>query len=215
MDIKELMGKILDGDTLNGIAGLTGSSEKDVKGVLSSALPALLDGIQGQADDADTAEGFVGALADHAKVDTGDISSFISGIDLEDGGKIIGHLLGDKAEETTKEAAEKAGVEKGKAGSILSAVAPLLMSLFGQTAADGDNASSNNASGISGLIGSLLGNLDLGSMLGGLFGGGSDDTADSGLTELTSDGKKKKQKKQDDEKKGGILSAILGLFKGK
>ena len=211
MDIKELFGKILDGDTLNGIASLTGSSDTDVKGVLSSALPALIDGVQGQADDAATAEGFVGALSDHAKVDTGDLSSFISGIDLEDGGKIIGHLLGDKAEETTKKAAEKAGVEKGKAGSILSAIAPLLMSLLGQTAASGDNAASNNASGIGGLMGSLLGNLDLGSMLGGLFGGGDDaaEAAEEGLTELTSTADEGKKKK------GGLLSTILGFFKGK
>ncbi len=213
MDIKDLMGTILDGDTLKGIAGVTGSSQKDVKGVLSSALPALLNGVKGQADDAATAEGFVGALSDHAKADTGDITSFLSGIDLEDGGKIIGHLLGDKADETTKAAAEKAGVEKGKAGSILAAVAPLLMSLLGQNAASGDNAASNNASGIGGIIGSLLGNVDLGSLVGGLFGGSDD--SDGGLTELTTSDGKKKKKKTDKKEKGGFLSTILGFFKGK
>ncbi len=214
MDIKDLMSKMLSADALAGLGSLTGTSEKDVKGVLSSALPALLNGAKGQADDSATAEGFVGALSDHAKVDTADISSFISGIDLEDGGKIIGHLLGGNAEKTTAEAAEKAGVEKGAAGNILSAAAPLLMSLLGQQTSSGDDAASNNSSGIAGLMGSLLGNVDLGSLLGGLFGG-SDSGEEAPLTELTSSNSKKKKKKKEDKKEeGGLLSTILGFFKG-
>ncbi|MBQ7714339.1 MAG: DUF937 domain-containing protein [Clostridia bacterium] len=215
MDIKDLIGKMLNADTLSGLGSLTGASDKDVKGVLASALPALLNGAKGQADDAATAEGFVGALSDHAKVDTANLSSFISGIDLEDGGKIIGHLLGSSAEKTTAEAAEKAGVEKGIAGNILSAAAPLLMSLLGQQTAAGDDAASNNSAGISGLMGSLLGNVDLGSLLGGLFGG-SDSSDESTLTELTANGSKKKKKKKKDSKKeeGGLLNTILGFFKG-
>ena len=121
MDIKDLMGTLLSSDSLKGLSGITGTSQKDVKNVLSSALPSIPDGVMGQANDTQTAEGFVGALSDHAKDDTSDLSSFLSGIDLEDGGKIIAHLLGGHAEKTTEAAAEKAGVEKGKAGSILSA----------------------------------------------------------------------------------------------
>ena len=217
MDIKDLMGTLLSSDSLKGLSGITGTSQKDVKNVLSSALPSILDGVMGQANDTQTAEGFVGALSDHAKDDTSDLSSFLSGIDLEDGGKIIAHLLGGNAEKTTEAAAEKAGVEKGKAGSILSAAAPLLMSLLGQTASSDDNAESNNASGIGGLMGSLLGNVDLGGLLGGLLGGGDSD--EGGLTEITNNGgkkKKSKKKKKTDKKddKGGLLSTILGFFKG-
>ncbi len=214
MDIKELMSTMLSGDAIKGLGDITGASSKDVKNVLSSALPSILEGVQGQANNAETAEGFVGALADHAKDDTADVKSFLSGVDLEDGGKILGHLLGKDAEKTTKAAAESAGVEETRAGGILAAAAPLRMSLLGQTAASGDNASSNNASGIGGLMGSLLGNIDLGSILGGLFGG-SDDSEASGLADLTAtDSKKKKKKKKDEEKKGGVLSTILGFFKG-
>jgi len=209
MDIKDLMGKMLDGDTLKSLGALTGSSQKDVKGVLSSALPALLNGAKGQADDAATAEGFVGALSDHAKDDTADLSSFLSNVNLEDGGKIVGHLLGSDAEKTTENAAKSAGVDVTKAGNILSGAAPLLMSLLGQQTSSGDNSSSNNASGIAGLMGSLLANVDFGSLIGGIFGG--DSSSDDGLTELTSSDSKKKKKKKGE---GGLLSTILGFFKG-
>lgn len=217
MDIKDLLGKLTSGDALSALGSLTGASSKDVQGVLTSALPALLNGAKEQADDAATAEGFVGALSDHAKDDTADVASFLSGVDLEDGGKIIAHLLGAKADATTKKAAESAGVEKAKAGGILSAVAPLLLSLLGQQASSGDNASSNNASGIGGLMGGLLGNVDLGGLLGGIFGGG-DSSDDSALTEITTNSKKKKKKKKAEQteegQSGGILSSILGFFKG-
>lgn len=210
MDIQDLMGKMLSGDTLKGLGQLTGSSQKDVKGVLTAALPAMLEGARGQATDAKTAEGFVGALADHARDDTRDLSSFISGVDLADGGKILGHLLGNKTA-VTESAAQSAGVEPTKAGSILAGAAPLLMSLLGQQTASGENASGNNASGIGGLMGSLLGSVDLGSLLGGLLGGSDDSAASASTT-----GKKKKKKKTSSNNSGGggLLNSILGLFKG-
>ena len=206
MDIKAIMDQMMSGDALASLGKLTGTSQKDVKGVLSSALPSLLDGVKAQADGADTAEGFVGALSDHAKDNTSDISSFLSGVDLEDGGKIVDHLLGSDAAKTTETAAKSAGVEVTKAGNILSGAAPLLMSLLGQQTAE--NSESNNASGIGGLIGSLLSNVDVGNLLGGLLGG------DSSSSSTTSTGKKKKKKKSDKKESDGLLDSLLGLFKG-
>ena len=140
MDISALMSTMLGSDALGGIGQLSGVSDDKVKDVLGSALPALLSGAQSQADDAATAEGFVGALGDHAKADTGNIASFLSGVDLEDGGKIIGHLLGGKADSVTADAAEKAGVSAAQSGSVLAAAAPLLMSLLGQQTAQSSSA---------------------------------------------------------------------------
>ena len=132
MDINEWMSTMLSKDTVKGLGKLTGTSQKGVRGVLSSALPSMLNGAKAQADDSDTASGFVKALSNN----------------------------------------------------ILSAAAPLLMSLIGQQVSSGSNASSNNASGISGLMGSLLSNTDIGSLIGGLAGGS----------------------------KPGLLGSIMGLF---
>jgi len=165
MDINSLMSTILSGDSIANMSQLVGSSQTEVESVLNSVLPSLLNGAQGQAENESTAAGFEGALQDHAKADTSDLASFISNVDLADGGKIVAHLLGGEQEETTQRAAERAGLDIGKTGLILAAAAPLLMSLLGK-----QNAQAQNDQASSG-IGGLFGKLNLGSLLGGLFGG--------------------------------------------
>ncbi len=184
---------MLSGDALSGLGNITGSSQKDVKSVLSSALPSMLHGADKQANDSATAQSFVNALSDHAKDDTADIGSFLSKVDIEDGGKIIGHLLGSQKEETTKAAAGAAGIDASRAGNIMSAAAPLIMSLIGQQISK--NSGLNNADGISALIGDLLGGVDLGSLLGTIAGSGES-------------GKKSKS-----SGKGGLLGSLLGFFR--
>ena len=175
MDLNALMGTLLSQDSLQNMSSLTGASTDNVASVLSSALPALLSGAQGQANDEDALAGFAGALQDHAKDDTSDIASFLSGVDLEDGGKIVAHLLGGSQAQTTQDAADKAGLDLGKTASILSAVAPLLMSLLGQQTQQEEEKEeekpAQSGSLLGGLFGSLLGNVDMGSLILGMLGG--------------------------------------------
>lgn len=169
MDLNSLMNTMLSGDSVAGLGAKTGASQEEVKNVLSAALPALLNGAKGQADGADTVSGFAGALTDHAKADTSNLSAFLSNVDMEDGGKIVGHLLGGAQQDTTAAAAERAGLDIGKAGSILSAAAPLLMSLLGQQTSQ-QQAQQSSGSTLSGLFGNLLGSGNLTGLLGGLLG---------------------------------------------
>ena len=55
MDLNALMSTMLSGDALKGIGQKTDSSAGDVMNVLSSALPAMLNGASEQASDAKTA----------------------------------------------------------------------------------------------------------------------------------------------------------------
>ena len=243
MDINSIMKTMLGSDAVKGISSAAGTTQKSVKSVLSSALPSLVDGAGKQAQDKATASSFVKAINDHAGDNTRDLGSFLSGVDLSDGGKIIGHLLGGKKDETVKKAAEEAGVTKAKANGILSAAAPLFMNLLGNQASSGSDAQSNNASGIGGLMSTLLSNVDVGSLLTGLISSVSTNTADEEETQTTTtSGKKKTSKKKtssttsskkktsgkkktdkkDDKKDdddsgngGGILGSLLGLITGK
>ena len=63
MDINALMKQMLSSDSIQNLSSVTGTTQKDVKNVLSSALPSLLNGAQSQATDEKTAESFVNALA--------------------------------------------------------------------------------------------------------------------------------------------------------
>ena len=179
MDLKKLAGTLLSSDSIEGLSSLTGTSNKDVTSVLTQALPALLSGAKGQADDKDTAESFANALSDHAKSDTSDLGSFLGNIDMEDGGKIIAHLLGSDKQSTIKKIAKEAGVSNKKTNNILSAIGPLLMSLLGQQADEDDNKDS----GVQNLIGVLLENVDVADLLTGLL------SSDSGSSKKPASGK--------------------------
>ncbi len=178
MDIQEIAGKLLSADSVKGIAKRSGASAAEVKKVLSQALPALLGGAEDQSRNG--GEGFANALTKHAASDTSNLGKFLKNIDLEDGAKIIGHLLGGSTDSTTKEIAKKTGVSQGKVGDILSSVGPLLMSLLGKES-------------LSGGIGDLLSSLDLGDL----------------LVDLLGSGKSTKKSKKSDSVLGDILGTVL------
>lgn len=141
MDITSLIGTLLSSDSITGVSKSTKASSNDVQSILTAALPALLNGAKAQAEDESTAASFTKALASHGKKDTSDLSSFLGNVDLEDGSKIIGHLLGNDSD-AVKTIAKKAGTNTKTATNVLSAAAPLLMSLMGQkeNEDDDDNA---------------------------------------------------------------------------
>lgn len=200
MDLKKLTSTLLSSDSIKGLSNLTGASKGEVNSVLTEALPALLNGANGQAKDAGTAKSFADALAQHAKDDTGNLAGFLGNVDLGDGAKIIGHLLGSDKDSVTKSVAKKTGVSAAKIGQILAAIAPLLMSLLGKQADEDEE----KESGVGALLGNLLDNVDVGSLLSGLT---STDTSSSSST-----GKKKKKKtaKKDSESNASGLMGLLG-----
>ena len=200
MDFKKLAGTLLSSDSINGLSNATGASAKDVTSVLSAALPTLLNGAKDQANGKDTTEGFVNALSQHAQSDTKDLGKFLGNVDMKDGGKIIAHLLGAGKNDTLSTIASQSGVSQNKTNDILSALAPLLMSLLGQ-----QTQAEESSSPIGGLFGSLLDNVDMGNVLTGLLGGSSTEE------ETTTNGKKKKKKKT--AKKEESNSLLSGLFK--
>lgn len=216
MDLKKIAGSLLSSDSISGLSGLTGASSKDVTSVLTQALPSLLSGAKDQAEGEGTSASFVTALTDHAKVDTSDLTKFLGNVDMADGAKIIGHLLGSGKDDVVKDIAKDTGVSKAKTDSILSSAAPLLMSLLGQQAQEEEK----DESLMGGLVGSLLGNVDMGSLLTGLLTSNSDSSDDE--EEAEKDDKKKKKKKkgkkeeekeEEKEESGGLLSSLLNLLK--
>ena len=192
MDINSLLGTLLSSDSVSGVSKATKADNNEVASVLNAALPMLLKGAKKQSEDKDTAESFATALLSHGKKDTSNLSSFLKNVDLDDGSKIIGHLLG-KDDDNVKKIAKSSGVSTKKTGDILSAAAPLLMSLLGQESAA--KKSDNNVA--LELAGALLKNVDVGDLIGDLLGG---------------DNKKKKSSKKKDNDAGEIIGDILGAL---
>ena len=181
MDVTSLLGTLVSQDSLNQIGRAANVPTKDVQSVLLSALPSLLSGALNQATDSSTADGFAGALNQHAASNTSNLGSFLGSVDLDDGAKIIGHLLGGNSNAVAEQAAAKSGLRLGQTIKILSIVAPLVMSLLGKTAQSQQQAQpqaqtvipltgtqqQSAASGINvgSIIGSLLKNVDVGKFL--------------------------------------------------
>ena len=185
MDTSAILNALLSASSIQGIGQASGVGTDTVKSVLSAAVPKLLQGVSQQANNAATAQGVTQALADHAKADTSNVASFLKGIDLGDGAKIISHLLGSNA---TGEIAKEAGTSAANAKSVLSAAAPLFMSLLGkQTAGTSSNA-------LGSLVSSALGNVNVASLVGGLLGGSGASNGNSGSS-------------------GGLLGKLTGLLK--
>ena len=61
MDLTSMMKTMLSADSITQMSEKTGTSTDEVKAVLLSALPAMLNGVQGQACNQDTVAGFAGA----------------------------------------------------------------------------------------------------------------------------------------------------------
>ena len=181
MDMNALMSALLSSDSIESISRQAGVSEEETRQVLGSALPQMLTGAQGQAENAETSESFARALSDHARDDASDLRGFISAVDLIDGGKILSHLLGAGQNAITDSAAANTGLKPAQVVKILSIAAPLLMTLLGTQAGKEDNS----ASGVAGLMSALL---------------GSGDTTE--LVQTLLFGKKKKKK--------GLLGLLLG-----
>lgn len=193
MDLQKLASTLLSSDAISGLSERSGASKADVKNVLSQVLPSLLGGADSQAKSEETAESFAAALASHAKNSTSDLTSFLGNVDLEDGGKIIAHLLGSDTDSTTASVSEKTGVSSSATSTIMSAAAPLLMSLLGQQADEDEDKDS----GVAGLMGALLSNIDVGELLTGLLT--DDDDSNAKPAESSGSGGL-----------GGIISGLLG-----
>ncbi len=174
MDLMQLLGAFSQSNYVNSVGSATNSSSADVSNILGAALPSLLAGAQAQSANSNTNAGFLQALTAHSANSTSDLESFVQHTDLEDGAKIVQHLLGDESSDVVKQVAKKAGVSQKEAAKVMSAAAPLLMSLLGQELNNQASAQNSGASTdmVSGLMSGLLGGGGGASLLGTLLGGG-------------------------------------------
>lgn len=193
---------LLSSDVIASIAKSTGASKSNTTSVLANALPDLVKSMASNASTKDGAQSLSKALDDHT-TDAG-ISSLLKNIDLEDGAKILGHILGSDNDSVQSKVSKKSGVDNSTTSTILATAAPLLLSAIGSE----KKSSKTDADGLGDLLGSLLGKDDdkdndikdtLFSLAGSLIG--------SALSDSSKKSSKKKSSKDDDFG----LDDIIGL----
>lgn len=198
-DVNSIL-KQLQGGGVETLSKTTGADSAQVSAVLKDAIPVLVGKMSDNASTKEGAASLNKALNEHKTGDVIDAAAFLKDADSADGEKILSHILGSDKDAATKALSKKSGLSASKVTSILSLVAPLLLSQIGN-----NHASNNGGSGLGGLLGGMLGGSSnsgggLGaSLLGSLLGGGS---SNSGSGSSNSG--------------GGLLGGMLGgLFGGK
>lgn len=164
--LNNLLGTVLSSGGTNALAEKTGASGDQVQSVISSVLPTLLQSMTTNASDEKGSASLKKALADHAAVEDS-AEEQLKNADLDDGAKILSHLLGGQQSKVEKAAAKSSGLDAAQVTTILAAVAPLLLNLVGKQTAKEEKKAGDSSD----LLGGLLSNM-LGGSTGQASGGG-------------------------------------------
>ena len=167
---------------MNALADQLGVDPGTAETAVRQALPALLRGLQANAADPSGEASLAGALEQHPP-DLVEGGVDLNQVDPEDGEKIVGHIFGSN----TDQVAQTLGGNLGGSGDLIKKLLPLLAPIVlsylsrrmrGGAATPGDQ----QGGGLGDLLGSILGGLGGGGqqtqggsildMLGGLLGGG-------------------------------------------
>lgn len=176
MDLVNILSQLAGNDTVGEISKKFNIDANKVSSVITNALPTLIGAMQKNASTENGAAALAKALGDHAG-NAGSMLSNLKNVDLNDGSKILGKILGGNASAVFDKIGKQTGTTSGQVNNILSSIAPALMNMLGKL--KGGNNTGNDALGA--LLGSVLGGGmsgnaggNLGSILGGLgkmFGG--------------------------------------------
>ncbi len=190
--ILDLLNSDLGKTIISGVSGSTGTDQDRTGSVLTMALPVLMKAMERNASTPEGAEGLLGAIKgkhDGSILDNlGDL--FGGGVNDEvvnDGDKILGHVLGSKRDGVQQVIGQKSGLDAGSVGNILKVAAPILMGVLGKQA-NQNNVSSTN---------------DLGGLLGGLLGGNDSKNEQSFLEKIL-----------DADGDGSVIDDVAGMLLG-
>uniref|UniRef100_UPI0040498F02 DUF937 domain-containing protein n=2 Tax=Gelidibacter sp. TaxID=2018083 RepID=UPI0040498F02 len=156
--ILDLLNSDLGETIVNGVAGQTNQPTNKTQEVLTMALPVLMEAMRRNASNPQGAEKLLGAI--NSKHDGSILDNlgglFNGGVDanvIEDGGKILGHVLGNKQQSVETAISQKSGLDAGSIAQILKVAAPILMGMLGNQAKE---KQVNSPSGLEDLLGGLV-----------------------------------------------------------
>lgn len=207
--ILDLLNSDIGKSIVNGVAGQTNQPESKTQDVLMMAMPLLMAAMKRNASSPQGAEGLLNAI--NSKHDGSILNNlgslFGGGVDdsvMNDGSKILGHVLGNKQHTVESAISAKSGIDAGSVSQILKVAAPILMGMLGSQA---KQQNVNSPSGLEGMLGGLLGNSTQGrgdqSFLESILDADGDGSIMDDIAGMAMGGNKKK---------GGLGGLLGGLF---
>ncbi|MDN3493707.1 DUF937 domain-containing protein [Winogradskyella bathintestinalis] len=157
--ILDLLNSEMGSTIISGVAGSTGTDKAKTSSVLTMALPVLMKAMERNASTPEGAQGLMGAINNKHN---GSILDNLGGLFgggvnesvKQDGEGILDHILGSKKHGVEQVIGQKAGLDASSVSNILRVAAPILMGILGKQAKQNNV---NSQSGITDLLGSLLG----------------------------------------------------------
>ena len=179
--------EILADIPLTQLAAQLGVDEATAEAATRQAIPALLGGLQANAEDPAGAASLAGALGDHSpQLVEGGVN--LDEVDTDDGEKIVGNIFGPNTTDVAQTLGGNLGQQSGLIQKLLPILAPIVLAYISKRLTGGGQQTASQGGGggdmLTDLLGSILGGgqsqggqsaggsgsiLD---MLGGLLGGG-------------------------------------------
>jgi hypothetical protein len=197
MSMLDMLQQRLGGDAVQQISQRLGTDPGTTQTAIAAALPMLVGALAHNAKDPSKAGALANALQkDHDGSILDNVTGYLGGQQnagaSTDGAGILGHVLGGRQETVQKGLGQVTGIDSGKAGMLLSMLAPLVMGALGKSARErgldpgglagmlgGEQQAAAKAapSGVMGMLGKFLdkdgdGSImdDIGGMIGSRFG---------------------------------------------
>ncbi|WP_411768808.1 DUF937 domain-containing protein [Winogradskyella sp. A3E31] len=156
--ILDLLDSDMGRQLISGVSQQTGAPEDKTSSLMTMAMPVLMQAMKRNASTSQGAEGLLNAL--NSKHDGSILDNlgglFSGGVDqnvMNDGEKILGHVLGGKQQHVQTALSQKSGIDAGSVSQILKIAAPILMGMLGKQKRQ-NNVSSPSA--LDGLLGGLI-----------------------------------------------------------
>lgn len=164
MNLNELLSQI----PMDQIAQQLGVSTEEATQATKAALPALVHGMQANAQDPGGASSLEGALQQHAgKLSSGGLD--VENVDVADGQKIVGNVFGGNTDQVVNQLGGLGGLNSGMIGKLLPLLAPIVMGWLANKFKPGSAPAGSGNAGSSGG--------GLGGWLSDILGGGGSDSA--------------------------------------
>ncbi|MBR2668199.1 MAG: DUF937 domain-containing protein [Solobacterium sp.] len=126
MNLLQLLLKTLvSTQSVNSVSKKTGLSQELVTKLIITALPILIKYMTKNASSQSGALSLLGALTQHKVTKT--MAEQIDEVDEVDGGKIIGHILGDDNDKVVRALSAETGVNTADVAKTLGSIAPALL----------------------------------------------------------------------------------------
>ena len=157
--ILDLLNSDVGKSLVQGMSGQTGQSKSKTSNLLTMALPMLMQAMKRNANSDEGASGIMGALKKHDGSILDNVGDLFSGNNADtvskDGGKILGHVLGNRQENIQNALSQKSGIDAGSVSQILKMASPIVMGVLGKQQRQNKV---DSPGGIEGLLGGFLGN---------------------------------------------------------